>query len=54
MGAVAFCVEGALGALGRRFESCRPNSKNPIIERLLSLSFFNLHIMTAMVAVKLR
>jgi len=26
MGAVAFCVAGALGALGRRFESCRPDS----------------------------
>ena len=25
MGAVAFCVTGALGALGRRFESCRPD-----------------------------
>ena len=30
---------GALGALGRRFESCRPDSKYPIIDRLLSLSF---------------
>ena len=26
MGAVAFCVAYALGALGRRFESCRPDS----------------------------
>jgi len=26
MGTVAFCVAGALGALGRRFESCRPDS----------------------------
>ena len=29
MGAVAICVAGALGALGRRFESCRPDSNNP-------------------------
>jgi len=26
MGTVANCVLGALGALGRRFESCRPDS----------------------------
>jgi len=25
MGTVANCVLGALGALGRRFESCRPD-----------------------------
>jgi len=26
VGTVANCVLGALGALGRRFESCRPDS----------------------------
>ena len=26
MRAIAFCVAGTLGALGRRFESCRPDS----------------------------
>ena len=26
---VPFCVASALGALGRRFESCRPDSLNP-------------------------
>ena len=41
MGAVAFCVAGALGALGRRFESCRPDSLNPShTSELPRLAFF--------------
>ena len=45
---------GALGALGRRFESCRPDSNNPSHRKVSQPVFIDVHIMTAMVAVKLR
>jgi len=49
-----FGKSGALGVLGRRFESCRPDSYNPIDRQVSQPVFFNAHIITAMVAVKLR
>ena len=45
---------GALGALGRRFESCRPDSNNPIHRQVSQPVFFIAKIMTAMKAVNLR
>ena len=32
-------LDGVTEALGRRFESCRPESNNPFIDRFSSLSF---------------
>ena len=41
-----------LGALGRRFESCRPDSNNPSYGQVSKPVFFIVNIMTVMNAVK--
>ena len=45
---------GALGALGRRFESCRPDSNNPSHRKVYQPSFFFAKILSSMDADKLR
>ena len=50
---VANCVTGALGALGRRFESCRPDSLNPSHTSELPRLAFLLKTLTAEKAVKM-
>ena len=44
---------GALGALGRRFESCRPDSDNPSHRQVSQPVFFIGKNLTAAIAVKL-
>ena len=47
-------LAGSFGALGRKFESCRPDSNNPSHRMVPQPFFFNTHIMNEMVAVKFR
>ena len=44
---------GALGALGRRFESCRPDHLNPSYTREFPRVAFLLENLTAAIAVKI-